>query len=274
MSNISSEDEDDDVSKIKSTYANKDSLWTNADDFWSVVGWSFNCSVAHPHRWERWKLWLELMLDVLEADLEARTSDAAKAYRSGGNAAVVATLKDSLLSNYLSYIGEGRNNKRRMMRAIFADGNKKGLAEFGEIWRHETKPPKQKKDDDRSSKRRKLDLENGEFGDYFDNESDEESLESSVRRSRSATAFPTPHRSRAVSEAEDSGDELSGMDSPSTSSAPGIESFGGMDAIRLRQRMLALLTRYCSLNPHAFLDNEDLFDLFTEFLRPLPLAIF
>lgn len=275
VSGVSSEDEDADPGRIRSSYVDKDALWTHADDFWDVVGWAFNCSVVHPNRWERWKLWLDLMLDVLEGDLEARVPDATKAYQSGGTDAVREELRGSLFSRYLSPIGEGRNNKRRLMRAIVADGKSKSLAEFGEIWRHETKPPKQKQDE-RLSKKRKLDLENGEFGDYFDDESDEESLESSVRRSRSATAFATPHRSRAASEENDDSDGGSnGATTPSsTAAAPGIETFGGLDSIHLRQRILALLTRFCSVNPDAFLDNEDLFDLFTEFLRPLPLPVF
>ena len=267
------DDEGDVPGQIISSYVGKDSLWSNAGDFWSVVGWAFNCSVAHRHRWDRWKLWLALMLDVLEDDLEARLPDATKAYQSGGTAAVKALLTNSMLAQYLSPIGEGRNNKRRLMRAILADGKQKSIAEFSEIWRHETKPPKQKQDD-RLRKRRKLDLENGEFGDYFDD--DDESPESSVRRSRSVTALSSKRQSRAASaDDEESDDEFNGTKSPNTSSSPDdIEAYGGMGSIYLRQRLLAVLTRFCSMNPDAFLDNEDLFDLFTEFLRPLPLPVF
>lgn len=265
---------DEDASRIRSTYAKHGSLWENADDFWSIVGWAFNCSVAHPHRWDRWKLLLDLMLDVIEDDLEDRFPQAQDAYRSGGAAAVQAHLQDSLLAQYLLPIGEGRNNKRRLMRAVFANGTRQSLAEFAEIWKHETKVPKQE-EDERLKKRRKLDLENGEFGDYFD-DSEEESPMGPTPRSRSVASLRSAQRSAVASEADDeSGDESGGASTLNGSSvAPGLETYGGMEAIKMRQRILALLTHYCAMNPDDFLDNEDLFDLYTEFIRPLPLPAF
>jgi hypothetical protein len=47
-----------------------------------------------------------------------------------------------------------------------------------------------------------------------------------------------------------------------------------MASLHLRQRILALLTLFSTKNPDAFLDTEDLFDLYTEFLRPLALPVF
>ena len=276
VSDAVSDDEDDAPGRIRSSYVGKESLWTNVEDFWCAVGWTFNCSVAHPHRWERWKLWLALMLDVLEDDLTARLPEATKAYVESNSTAVIQTLlQDSMFAQYLSPIGEGRNNKRTLMRAILADGKFKSLAEFPEIWRHETKLPKQK-EDSRMSKKRKLDLENDEFGDYLDH-SDEESPQSSVRRSRSVTAFLSLRQSRAASKNGDdeSDDELHGTHTPNGNESPaGVEVLGGIESIHLRQRILALLTLFCTKNPDAFLDTEDLFDLYTEFLRPLPLAVF
>ncbi|KAK3698899.1 hypothetical protein LTR37_016776 [Vermiconidia calcicola] len=275
VSGIGSDDEDEKPGRIRSPYVEKESLWTNAEGFCDVLGWAFNCSIAHRHRWDRWKLWLDLMLEVLQDDLEARLPEAEKLYEATGSiAAVESILKDSMFSQHVSSIGAGRNNKRRLMRAVLADGKQKSLAEFGEIWKHEAKAPKQKQED-RSSKRRKLDLENGDYGDYFDN-SDEDSLQSSIRRSRSVTANPSKQQSRAASKHEDdSEEEANGTRTPNASgSAADVDSFGGMDALHLRQRILALLTLFCSKNPEAFLDTEDLLDLYTEFLRPLPLAVF
>ena len=275
VSDMTSDDEDDKPGNIRSPYTGKESLWTNADDLWSVVGWAFNCSVAHRHRWERWKLWLDLMIETLQDDLENRLPEAEKMYQATGSTTVVEELlKDSMLAQNLSRIGGTRHDKRRLMRAILANGRSTSLSEFGEVWRNETKAPKQK-DVDRSSERRKLDLENGEFGDYFD-DSDEESLASSVRRSRSGTAMPSAQQSRAASDGEDvNGDGMNGSRTPNgTLQSVCIDSFGGMESIFLRQRLLGLLTLFCWKNPEAFLDTEDLFDLYTEFLRPLPLPIF
>lgn len=265
---------DEDASRIRSTYADQSSLCSNADDFWSIVGWAFNCSVAHPHRWDRWKLFLDFILDVIEDDLEDRFPQAQEAYRSGGATSVKAHLKDSLFAQYLLSIGEGRNNKRRLMRAVFANGTRQSLAEFAEIWKHETKLPKQE-EDGRLKKRRKLDLDNGEFGDYFD-DSDEESSIGPTPRSRSVASLRSAQRSAAESEVvDDSDDDESGARTPNRSSlAPGLETYGGIDAIKVRQRILALLTHYCAMNPDDFLDDEDLFDLYTEFIRPLPLPVF
>lgn len=265
--------EDDALSgRIRSPYANKEALWSNVDDFWSVVGWAFNCSVVHKHRWERWRLWLDLMLDTLESDFLGRLQDRDAAH-SDDCAVNLTPMTGSLLASYLVNVGEGRGGKRKIMRAILADGKQKSLAEFGEIWKNETKLPKMKQAEP-LAKRRKLDLDNGEFGDYFDDDLNDDSPDPSVRRSRSATAVPSAKASRAASEdSEDleTDDDFDCSDQHPAASA--LEDFGGMDSIRLRQRLLALLIRFCVVEP-GFLDTEDLFDLYTEFLRPLPLTLF
>ncbi|KAK1092917.1 hypothetical protein LTR48_003377 [Friedmanniomyces endolithicus] len=205
------EEQEYDADSIRSRYATEESLWSKADDFWSVVGWAFNCSVVHPHRWRRWKVWLELVLDVLAADLESHAED--------------DTIAASLFARYLASVGErGRNTKRRLMRAILADGTQSSLAEFHEVWRDETRGPRTHKTQDanRQHKRQKLDLDNGDFGDYGDESSAEDSPAASNPRSRSSTAKPSRR---------DSGNDENS-------------------------------------------DDENLFDIFTEFLRPLPLAIF
>ncbi|KAK4541479.1 hypothetical protein LTR36_007925 [Oleoguttula mirabilis] len=262
---LMAEDGDDEMAstRIRSAYAEKESLWTNAEDFWGVVGWAFNCSVQHKHRWATWKVSLAFMLDVLESDLDARTAD--------------STVTDSMLAHYIRPIGEGRNNKRRLMRAILADGGPKSSPEFGEVWKNETKLPKTKKEDARAGKKRKLDLDNGEFGDYFDGSSDLDSPATSLPRSRSATALPTSRASRRPSGDEEDGeaeDSITCNPRTKSSQSSGVEAFGGIESIQLRQRLLSLLVRFCHNHPTPFLDTEDLFDLYTEFLRPLPLPVF
>jgi hypothetical protein len=248
-------DEDHQPGRIESQYLTRESLWENADDFWAMVGWAFNCSVAHPPRWERWKLFLTFILDVMESDLEERIQ--------------IGGVGKSLLAWYLDPIGEGRNSKRRVMRAVLADGRPKCLAEFKEIWRNETKPPKVPKDvEEVGRKKGKLDLEKGEFGDYFD-DSDEESA--GHRTSRSTTA----RASRAQEESEDDSRLRKRRKTPRPSEeSTNPMSLGDAVSLHLRQRLLAVLLRYCTTNPQSFLDSEDLFDLYTEFLRPLPLAVF
>jgi len=217
------------------------------------------------------------MLDVLEDDLALRSS--------GTKDAGTNSEEETLLAQYLRPIGEGRDSKRRVMRAILADGSTKSLSEFAEVWKQEMRPPKQNRHDDEhtafpttTAKRRKLDLENGEYGDYFD-ESDQDTPSTSTGptpRSRSTTSFLNllqPNTTASPAAEESSEDELSAaQQTPQTTLT--TANYGDTTSLNLRRRLLALLTTNSTVHPAAFLDTEDLFDLFTEFLRPLPLPIF
>ncbi|KAI7329395.1 hypothetical protein KC315_g6167 [Hortaea werneckii] len=252
-----SEHSAEDGFKLRNRYSDKDSIWTNAEDFWHVLGWAFNCSILHQTRWKRYLLLLDWMLNALSSDLKYNAKH--------------DTADQSILAKYLSSVGEGRNNKRRVMRAILADGGTRSTGEFPEIWKNETKPPKRKAEDEgaQMDKKRKLDLEAGEFGDYYNNsDSDLDSpATGSLPRSRSATSLPPAKGSR-----NPSGDEQRSQSTAGVSST--LASFGGLDSLNLRRQTLDLLVRLSQLSPATFLDTEDLFDLFTEFLRPLPLPIF
>ncbi|KXS97339.1 hypothetical protein AC578_10737 [Pseudocercospora eumusae] len=260
--------DEEDNAQIRSQYADKQSLAENAEDFWAVVGWAFNCSVIHKTRWIRWQMWLDLVLDVIEADLDAWAPEQTKLPKG-------TDLSSTLLAQYLFSVGAGRQNTRRVMRAITADGSAQSLAQFPEIWNNETRPPK-KKQDERLSNKRKLDLDNEEYGDYFDDESGEESPDSKSRSSRSGTTASKRSRRSGASSRDNVGHE--DRDSDETPEAAvastGIDSFGGTDSIRIRQRFLSLLTRFSRAAPALFVDTEELFALFTEFIRPLPLTIF
>jgi hypothetical protein len=267
-SDFSSDDELEDPGRIRSSYAKNDSLFANAEDFWAAVGWAFNCSVAHENRWSRWKLWLEFMLDVLEDDLDARHREARDSPEDRDR-----VLSKSLLAHYLApFVGQGRNPKRRIMRAILADGTQTSMNLFPSIFVNETQPPKTKPETELGVKRRSLDLDEGDFGDYFDSDSDSNN---------------TPQQKSARTSLRQSSTNLSRQDSPASASPntpqtpttnihPGspLASHGGPDSLHLRLRLLTLLTTLSSLASALFLDSEDLFDLYTEFLRPLPLPIF
>ncbi|KAK4626295.1 hypothetical protein CLAFUW4_04031 [Fulvia fulva] len=265
-SDVASDDEGERPGQIRSKYAEAQSLWNNAEDFWAVVGWAFNCSVKHKARWERWKVWLDQMLDVLQKDLEAHVASKEKQD---------VDFSETMLGQYLSTIGHGRNNQRKIMRAVMADGSKTSMNMFPEIWRAEPKPPKKQKEEP-AAKRQKLDIDNSQYGDYFDSDSDAPgSEEGKIRRSRSATAPLTKSRESEVGsgdeeDAEDSEDELSEQQS----SGHTIEAFGGQESIRLRQRFLTVLTRFASVAPALLVDASELFSIFTEFIRPLSLPVF
>jgi hypothetical protein len=259
---ISSDDENEDPGRIRSNYAMKDSLFANAEDFWAVVGWAFNCSVAHRNRWDRWRLWLEFVLDVLEDDLDSRHRQARESPEERDE-----VLSKSLLAHYLApFVDQGRGPKRRIMRAILADGTQTSLNQFPSVFTNETLPPKVKQETKLGAKR-SLDLDQGDFGDYFDSDSD---------------STPGPQQKSGRTSTRRSSTNLSRQDSPASPSTPQpqptsstpLSSHGGFESLSLRLRLLALLTTISSLSPSLFLDPEDLFDLYTEFLRPLPLPVF
>ena len=101
-----SDGEDDKPDALRSKYANKESLFRNADDFWAMFGWAMNCSVAHKPRWYRWNLWLDFVLDVLERDLISRHVQT----KQGPAIPIQAqrtTMEASLIARYLApYSGE------------------------------------------------------------------------------------------------------------------------------------------------------------------------
>ncbi|KAI5236203.1 hypothetical protein E4T43_08796 [Aureobasidium subglaciale] len=255
----------DDDGKFQIDLANRGAIWNLAEDFWAVVGWAFNCSCQYPKRWERWIPWLEFMLDALEDDLQERVSTAEPLKKDGKEAAVNTLLSESLIAQYCLTVGDGRAGKRRVMRAILANGCKKDLDEFHEIWKNETKPPKEKKQEELAP-RKKIDFENEEYGDYMDmdeSEEEEEDLPSTPKVTTSARHSRKRARpSSATPDADGDGEASVSSD------------YGGYQAIQLRQRLIALLTQISSHYQHAFMEAEDCFDLVTEFIRPLPLDIF
>lgn len=248
--------------KIKLTGV--DALWNRAEDFWSVLGWAFNCSIRHPARWTRWKLWLAFMLDVLENDLAERIE------KRVGGADPEAALAGCLLTQYLSTIGDGRTGKRRVMRAILADGSKTSCREFAQVWKNETSERKETEPTDLRTL--KLDFDKDEFGDYMDVDDDDDDAEESHTLQPEFQTRASLKKSQPLQHVSSDSDD--GSAEPESAAPSSIDDFGGMESIQLRQRALALLTTYSDSFPTAFLDTEDLFDLYTEFLHPLPLPAF
>lgn len=109
--------EGDDFDQLYCKAANDNSLWYRADDFWHIVGWAFNCSVAYKKRWDRWKLWLNVMLDFLEADWDVCVKKSQ--YDEAGQE---SALQESLIWNYIGGESQSttRTARRRIAKAIFA----------------------------------------------------------------------------------------------------------------------------------------------------------
>jgi hypothetical protein len=223
----------EDDGKLKIKLANEGAIWNLAEDFWAVVGWTFNCSCLHPKRWERWRPWLDFMLDALEDDLRERIPTAETLRKDGKEAAANTLLSESLIAQYCLSTGDGRAGKRRVMRAILANGSKKDLDEFHEIWKNETKPPKEKKMEELVSKK-KIDFDNDEYGDYMDmddSEEDDEPLPSTPKATTSARS--SRKRGRPSSATPD-------VDAESDHSVS--SNYGEFAAVQLRQRLIALVS--------------------------------
>jgi hypothetical protein len=149
---------------LRSIFAHDKSVFSQVTDIWQIIGWAFNCSVAWPVRWERWRLFLELLLDVLEQDLIQRTdADAELGVRTYTHKCIILDILKSV---------EGRGGRRRVMRAIMANGIEKSLKEFGEVYKNETK---ERKTDQRDTKRVKFSIEEDKWGDY-DMDEDEDAV--------------------------------------------------------------------------------------------------
>jgi hypothetical protein len=211
--------------------ATTNSLWDLADDFWHVVGWAFNCSCAHKKRWERWRVWLELMLDFLEADWNFRIKQILK--EEGMDQEQL--LLDSLLCHYITSEGPtSRTNRTRIIRAIFAMATPDSKEEFYEIWKGETLDRVLKKENDVQP----IAKAESDEDEWRDQNIDDEDLVMEDARDE----FPTRASSRSPSRESSS----SSLNSASEPREP-IDILGGMDALDLRQRFFALV---CVTPPH------------------------
>ncbi|KAI9881584.1 MAG: hypothetical protein M1830_000148 [Pleopsidium flavum] len=239
----------DDPDIINSEIANSGSVWARAEDFWQVVGWAFNCSVMYPKRWERWKLWLEFIIDVLEDDWVERENVSVETEKNPES-----SMERSLIAKYLQLEGGKMGGNRRVVRAVFADGGAKAMNEFTEVFKNETKT--RKKDDGGLKKREaKVDVEEEIFGDYLeDDDDDEEDVEDDTETSEPVVNDENFNTDENV--------------------ANGAESLGGMDSLILRQRLLALLSAVSDTIPKKFMTVGALYDLYLDHIRPLPVPTF
>lgn len=229
----------DDGEGIDTELSNAGSLWARAEEFWQVVGWCFNCSLLYKRRWERWDAWLSYMLEVLEADWEAREHGEGDGSR-----------EKSLMIKYINSGVTTAGMQRKILRAIFADGRTKSVAEFGEVWQKETK--ELKKDTDVKKAEKKIDIEADNYGDYMEDEDDED--------------------------LEDSAEDLSSPPeqvSQSRDSTPNVaDDLGGINSVNLRLRLLSLLSKVSAVLPNEFTDLNTLYDNFLEHIRSLPIPAF
>lgn len=199
------------------------------------------------------------MLDALEADWAERISQA-RLLMEADQEAAKQCLSKSMIFGYLETM-EGRNGRRRVLRSIFANGDQKSLNEFPEVWLNETKERKRKVEDLDTTPRKRLNLDEDDFGDYGV-EDDDDVFDSPAPEGADTAVMP---------EDEDEAIDVSGS---ADLFEIGTAQLGGIDAVDLRHRLMALLYSVALDLPRDFTHIEDLFDLFTEFIRPLSLSQF
>ncbi len=270
---------------LNTPYAALQSIFTRAEDFWHLVGWSFNCacqplSSIHTARWHHYRLLLTFLLEVLEADWALWTSESGSYSTSP---------EESLLWSYIELASGGHARARRMLRAIFADGSTRSTAEFQPVFAHELRePPSQTQ----TTNKRQVDvnIDADIYGDYLmqdesdlsDGDGDGASTATGAsgrpaKRLRTRTRTPSSRVTPRSSNGSLRSEHHEGDDGVPSSS---VAALGDPACIALRLRLMRLLTYVSShptltaTSPTTFPDMEELITLFVEFIKPLPFPTF
>lgn len=258
-------------------------VWSRAEDFWHAVGWAFNCSVLHPERWERWQGWLQFMCEVLEDDWNERKRQVEREVPGAGNGKEQKRLRQSILQQSLifRYINGssgsyGRN--RRILRAIFADGTSSSVNEFREVFRNELK--RLKRDQENIKKREaEVNIDEEQYGDYLTKD-DDESEEGDGKDDTATTTERRPKRTRRGTRNTTAEQPTAEQPTATTTTNNTLYShgtlslLGGLPSLALRQRLLHLLSAVSESLPETFTTLEELYHLFVENIRHLPLPIY
>lgn len=205
----SSDEDEEEYANLKGIVANQGRIRRCAIDFWHIVGWAFNCSVVHRKRWKYWVVWLDYMLDVLDADWKERE---AQDEADPAPQDIFKLRRNCLLVKYLSDVKGRSSALKRVVGSIFVDGGSEDLRAYPEVFADEILEIKSQN----GQKRKREDDFEHKFGDYNDEEDDLE-FDSG-----------TPAPSQEI----DDGPGSSGPD----------PWMGGPESIALRQRVLVLVS--------------------------------
>ncbi|KAJ5606328.1 hypothetical protein N7510_009109 [Penicillium lagena] len=299
----------DDTKPLNLDLGQSASLWSRATDFWHAVGWAFNCSVLHPERWERWQVWLQYMCEVINDDWDERVKifteqqlekkksqdDAppgqAKGKEKRGSKMDDgrAVLRESLIFQYIVTGTPGFGRNRRILRSIFADGGPTSVSEFREVFSKELKPLKRDKAAKNTKKREvEVNIDKDEYGDYLSrgDATDEENTATDTNKDPSRPASPSSKTRRSkrtrrgTRNAADPSDDMNAVESTEDAEKVvrtqrlSVSNLGGHNSLALRQRLLNVLSFVSDQLPNDFISLNDLYHLFVENIRPLPLPVF
>jgi hypothetical protein len=109
-----------------------------------------------------------------------------------------------------------------------------------------------------------------QFGDYLSHDEDKETDSEDDTNNDSKPARKRPRRGTK----NDATATSTSKDTLTTSPNADISRLGGLPSLALRQRLLSLLSCVSNRLPESFLSLDDLYHLFVENIRHLPLPIF
>ena len=128
----------DDEDSVKGMLGNEGRMINNAKDFWHIVGWAFNCSVVYPNRWKYWKVWLDFVLDVLDADWEERTQQdnnaVAKGLKGDAKKSKEINVRSSIIVEYFIGVNGRSAAVKRVVASVFTDGGALDLKAYPEVY--------------------------------------------------------------------------------------------------------------------------------------------
>lgn len=273
-----------------------ESLWSRAEDFWHAVGWAFNCSVLHPERWDRWQIWLQFMCDILSDDWSQRLKEfdatperkKEELQNTGATQEGLNVLRQSLIFQYIS-AGARNGNTRRIIRSIFADGSTASVNEFREVFDKELVFSKSQAHTAKAKKReREVNIDKEQYGDYLSEDSDDASISGLSRSQPHASTplddVPKVRRSKRTRRGTRNASDAYGADGAQDASdvgqghltqhGGGVSQMGGLDSLRLRKKLLGILSRVSTRLPKHFMTTENLYRYFVEHIRHQPLPVF
>ncbi|KAK2733141.1 hypothetical protein FQN57_002291 [Myotisia sp. PD_48] len=278
--------------RIRLDIAKGSSLWSRAEDFWHLLGWAFNCSILHQKRWQRWELFLQLICEILEDDwsdrerqykLSCAHASPLKSPRKSQSASNkhVSILKESLIMKYVASNFGKPGGTRRMLRAIFADGSTSSLTEFGEIFQNELKELPQER---HRRKRKAVDIDHDNYGDYNDGTDYDEDAQggegnglqkpSGLEDDDLPVTGSKPIRRSTRRKKEPVSSRGADLDAPVSANYDNLNYLGSLGSLAIRQRFLRLLSAIACYIPKEFVTINELYLLYVEFIRHLPLPVF
>ncbi|KAK4143664.1 uncharacterized protein C8A04DRAFT_28656 [Dichotomopilus funicola] len=247
-------------------------LFRRAPDFWAVLGWTFRCAAEagqHP-RWRYWSVWLDMMVEALEADWDGRVT----LQNEGGgkmqeeSSSSKSVLRQALIVQYVEDLQrERRNCLREVLKAVFAFSDpENGVSDralFREVFERETVVRKEGAQSKRKREQEAVvDLENDQFGDYLDGDD----FEFDDEDDEAGTAPAAPRRERRPGR------------KPKAASAASSAAFTLTDelaeTVPFRLRIFRLLSAVSDAFPDTLASVGELYEGFTDQVRSLPLPMF